>query len=58
MASCLMSILSGYLDAIDLSKADDTLVLGGGTGVEIRELVGRSNFQGNATATDIGPELS
>lgn len=52
-----MSMLHEYLDALDLSVAGDTLILGCGTGVEVRELVGRSDFKGTITAVDISSVL-
>ena len=52
-----MAMLCEYLDAVDVSKAGDTLVLGCGTGVEVRELIQRPGFQSQVIAVDISPEL-
>jgi ubiquinone/menaquinone biosynthesis C-methylase UbiE len=52
-----MSMLYEYLDHLDFSDHQEVLFLGCGTGVEIRELLTRPNFQGNITALDISQTL-
>lgn len=52
-----MGMLHEYLDAIDLAAAQSVLVLGCGTGVEVRELLRRPNFRGRVTAADISADL-
>ena len=52
-----MGMLQEYLEAIDLAAAQSVLVLGCGTGVEVREVVRRPDFRGRVTAIDISAEL-
>ncbi len=52
-----MAMLYEYLDCLDFSRHLDTLFLGCGTGVEIREVLARSDFKGNVTAVDISQVL-
>ncbi|MCC8400903.1 methyltransferase domain-containing protein [Paraburkholderia sp. MMS20-SJTN17] len=52
-----IAMLHEYLALLDLAKAKDVLVLGCGTGVEVRQLLGRSEFRGKVTATDISADL-
>jgi ubiquinone/menaquinone biosynthesis C-methylase UbiE len=52
-----MNMLREYLDAIDLATVQRAMVLGCGTGVEAREIVRKSNFQGTVTAIDICADL-
>jgi SAM-dependent methyltransferase len=46
-----------YLDAVDLAGAQSILALGCGTGVEVREILGKPNFRGRVTAIDISADL-
>ena len=52
-----MSMLYEYLDYLDFSNHPEILFLGCGTGVEVRELLARPNFNGNITALDISQAL-
>jgi SAM-dependent methyltransferase len=52
-----MSMLFEYLDLLDFSAHPEILFLGCGTGVEVRELLSRPNFNGNITALDISQAL-
>ena len=52
-----MGMLQEYLEAIDLAAAQDVLVLGCGTGVEVREVLRRPDFRGKVTAIDISADL-
>ena len=52
-----MSMLYEYLDLLDLSIDPESLLLGCGTGVEVRELLARPNFNGNIMALDISQTL-
>jgi SAM-dependent methyltransferase len=52
-----MGMLREYLDAIDLAAAKTILVLGCGTGAEVREVLRRPVFQGTITAIDISADL-
>lgn len=52
-----MSMLREYLDLIPLAEKKNVLVLGCGTGVEIRELFQREDFNGVVTAVDISNHL-
>jgi len=52
-----MSMLYEYLDHLDFSNHPKILFLGCGTGVEVRELLARPNFNGSITALDISQEL-
>lgn len=52
-----MSMLYEYLDHLDFSNHPEILFLGCGTGVEVRELLVRPNFNGNITALDISQAL-
>jgi ubiquinone/menaquinone biosynthesis C-methylase UbiE len=52
-----MGMLQEYLEAIDLAAAQSVLVLGCGTGVEVREVVRRPDFRGRVTAIDISADL-
>ena len=53
-----MGMLQEYLEAIDLAAAQSVLVLGCGTGVEVREVVRRPDFRGRVTAIDISADWS
>ena len=52
-----MRMLHDYLDELDLAAARDVLALGAGTGVEVRELVRRTEFSGTVTALEISERL-
>lgn len=52
-----MRMLHDYLDQLDLAAANDVLVLGAGTGVEVRELVRRPGFAGTVTALELSAYL-
>jgi len=52
-----MAMLHEYLEAIDLASAQSILALGCGTGVEVREVLRRPDFQGRVTAIDISADL-
>src|SRR5262245_8963304 len=52
-----MGMLQEYLEAIDLAAAYSILVLGCGTGVEVREILRRPDFRGRVTAIDISADL-
>lgn len=42
---------------LPLAKIENVLVLGCGTGVEVRELIARNDFSGKVTALDLSAEL-
>lgn len=50
-------MLHEYLDLLDLYTVQEILVLGCGTGVEVRELLAHTDFKGNVTAVDISSNL-
>lgn len=52
-----MGMLREYLDLLPLADAENVLVLGCGTGVEVRELITRDYFSGQVTAVDLSAEL-
>ena len=52
-----MAMLLEYLEAIDLAAAQTILALGCGTGVEVREVLRRSDFRGRVTAIDTNADL-
>lgn len=52
-----IAMLHDYLDEVVLSSVREVLALGCGTGAEVRELVGRADFEGRVTAVDISPDL-
>ena len=52
-----MSMLFDYLSHLDFSNNAEILFLGCGTGVEVRELLGLPDFNGNITALDISQTL-
>ena len=52
-----MGMLHEYLDLLPIAELENVLVLGCGTGVEVRELLARDNFSGQVTAVDLSAEL-
>jgi len=52
-----MDMLHEYLDLLDLKAARRVLVLGCGTGVEVRVLVEHPEFDGHVTALDVSEPL-
>jgi ubiquinone/menaquinone biosynthesis C-methylase UbiE len=52
-----MGMLREYLEAIDVAATQSILVLGCGTGVEVREVLRRPDFRGRVTAIDISADL-
>ena len=56
-SSRFMAMQHEYLDAIDLPNASSVLAIGCGTGVEVRTLVSRQDFQGKVTAVDLSDRL-
>lgn len=49
--------LEAYLNKLQLTPSAQVLMLGCGTGVEVRILAGRSDFSGNVVGVDISPAL-
>ncbi len=49
--------LGAYLNKLQLTPSAQVLMLGCGTGVEVRILAGRSDFTGKVVGVDISPEL-
>jgi len=49
--------LEAYLNKLDLTPSAQILMLGCGTGVEVRILAGRSDFTGKVVGVDISPSL-
>jgi ubiquinone/menaquinone biosynthesis C-methylase UbiE len=49
--------LEAYLNKLQLAPSVQVLMLGCGTGVEVRVLAGRSDFSGNVVGMDISPAL-
>ena len=49
--------LEAYLDKLELTPSAQVLMLGCGTGVEVRVLASRSNFSGKVVGIDISPAL-
>jgi SAM-dependent methyltransferase len=49
--------LEAYLDKLEITQPAQILMLGCGTGVEVRILAGRSDFSGSVLGVDISPAL-
>ena len=49
--------MEAYLNKLELPQSAQILMLGCGTGVEVRTLAGRSDFSGNVLGVDISPAL-
>jgi len=56
-SSRYMSMLHDYLDRLDLKATDKVLVIGAGTGVEVREIIRRPGFGGVITALELSKQL-
>ena len=50
-------LLEAYLNKLDLTPSAQILMLGCGTGVEVRKLASRSDFTGKVVGVDISPAL-